>query len=166
MPDYQSRKPGFESPLLPFWNLGIVVVSTTTQFIQLYKWVPDYRQWWKCEWVVFVRNCCMARMIPREVELVVEWTSLPGGWSVKRVERSNGLDTVIYIRTYHHLKKIVFTYVVSAADGEICVEYRPGLVHAQQSVGEASLRSPVITDIFPEQHVRQQVIRSIPTTWT
>ena len=72
MPDSQSREPGFESPLLLFRGLGI--------FTQLYKWVPGYRsQLWKCEWIVVARNCCMARMLHREVELVSEWTGLPGG---------------------------------------------------------------------------------------
>ena len=39
----------------------------------------SYRQWWKCEWIVFARNCCDARMLPREVELVPARTGLPGG---------------------------------------------------------------------------------------
>ena len=52
MPDSQSREPGFESPLLPFRSLGIFFHFTTPQSIQLYKWVPGYRQWWKCEWIV------------------------------------------------------------------------------------------------------------------
>ena len=38
----------------------------------------------------------MARMLPREAELVLEWTGLPGEESVKRFERSNGLDTALY----------------------------------------------------------------------
>ena len=37
------------------------------------------------------RNCCMARMLPGEVELVLE-----GRKSVKHFERSNGLDTALY----------------------------------------------------------------------
>ena len=69
------------------------------QSTQLYKWVPGYRQWWKCERLIVVRNCCMARMLPRETELVSEWTGLSGGGggqSVKRFERSNELDTALY----------------------------------------------------------------------
>ena len=38
----------------------------------------------------------MARMLPREAELVLERTGLPGEERVKRVERSNGLDTALY----------------------------------------------------------------------
>ena len=38
----------------------------------------------------------MARILPREAELVLEWTGLPGEESVKRFERSNGLDTALY----------------------------------------------------------------------
>ena len=52
MPDSQSREPGFESPLIPFRSLGIFFHFTTPQSTQLYKWVPGYRQWWKCEWIV------------------------------------------------------------------------------------------------------------------
>ena len=51
---------------------------------QLHKWVPGYRQWWKCEWIVVTRNCCMARMLPREVKLVWEMGmngSALRGWS-------------------------------------------------------------------------------------
>ena len=54
-------------------KLAIFDLSTTPQFIQLYK----------CEWLAFARNCSMARLLPREVELAPEWTGLPGGevWS-------------------------------------------------------------------------------------
>ena len=62
MPDSQSREPGFESPLLPFRSLCMFVLCTVPRFSQLYKWVPGYGRWWKCEWIVFARNCCMARM--------------------------------------------------------------------------------------------------------
>ena len=47
--------------------------------------------------LVIARNWYMARMLPREAELVLEWTGLPGrAKSVKRFERSNGLDTALY----------------------------------------------------------------------
>ena len=49
----------------------------------------------------------MARMLPREVELVAERTGLRGGGhSVKCFERSNGLDTALY-------KNIHFFYTFS-----------------------------------------------------
>ena len=38
-------------------------------------------------------------MLPREAELVSEWTGLPGEESVKRLERSNGLDSALYKNT-------------------------------------------------------------------
>ena len=42
-------------------------------------------------------NCCLARMLPGEAELVSEWTGLPGeAKGVKRFERSNWLDTALY----------------------------------------------------------------------
>ena len=47
--------------------------------------------------LVVARNCCLTRMLPGEAELVSEWTGLPGkAKSVKRFERSNGLDTALY----------------------------------------------------------------------
>ena len=85
-----------------FW----LVVSNIVHFHSLhdasvhsavYNWVPGYRQWWTCEWMVLAHNCCMARMLPREVKLEPEWTGLPGGWSVKRfVWAVQLLDTVLY----------------------------------------------------------------------
>ena len=64
------ESPGSNPPLLQFRISGIFVVSMTLQFTQLYRWVPGCRQWWKCEWMVFARNCCVVRILPREVELV------------------------------------------------------------------------------------------------
>ena len=47
--------------------------------------------------LALVRNCCLARMLPGEAEFVSELTGLPGeAKSVKRFERSNGLDTALY----------------------------------------------------------------------
>ena len=47
--------------------------------------------------LVVARNCCMARMLPGEAELVSELTGLSGrAKSVKRFERSDGLDTALY----------------------------------------------------------------------
>ena len=47
--------------------------------------------------LVFARNCCMARMLPGEAENGVGMNrSASGAKSVKRFERSNGLDTVLY----------------------------------------------------------------------
>ena len=40
--------------------------------------------------LVVARNCCMTRVLPGEAELVSE------AKSVKRFERSNGLDTALY----------------------------------------------------------------------
>ena len=43
-----------------------------------------------------MRNCCMARMLPREAENGVGMNRSARGGSVKRFERSNGLDTALY----------------------------------------------------------------------
>ena len=61
--------------------------------------------------LVVARNCCMAWMLPGEAELVSDWAGLTGREkSVKRFERSNGLDTALYknyllleINFYAHL---------------------------------------------------------------
>ena len=47
MSDCQSLEPLFDLPLLPFQNLGIFVLPTTPQFIQLYGLVLGYGQSWK-----------------------------------------------------------------------------------------------------------------------
>ena len=47
--------------------------------------------------LVVVRNCCMARMLPGEAENGVGMNrSVREGTSVKRFERSNGLDNALY----------------------------------------------------------------------
>ena len=47
--------------------------------------------------LVVARNCCMARMLPGEAENGVGMNrSAREAKSVKRFERSNGLDTAIY----------------------------------------------------------------------
>ena len=47
--------------------------------------------------LVLTRNCCLARMLPGEAELVSEGRAK----SVKRFEWSNGQDTALY---KHHIK--------------------------------------------------------------
>ena len=98
MPDSQSSEPGFES--------CFATVSKIGHFRSLH-WRPC---WLSCinEYLaidsgghvsdsIVPRNCCMTRMLPGEAELVSEWTGLPGrAKSVKRFERSNGLDTALY----------------------------------------------------------------------
>ena len=65
--------------------------------------------------LVLARNFSLARMLPGEAELVSEWTGPSGkAKSVKRFERSNGLDTALY-KNYLYLTSIVsktmyFTY--------------------------------------------------------
>ena len=88
------------------WCLQFATVSKIEHFRSLH-WGPS---WPSCinaymtidsggneSNLVVARNCCMARMLPGEAELVSERTGLPGGArSVKRFERSNGLDTALY----------------------------------------------------------------------
>ena len=106
-PSHDQIVPSFlwaNAAFLPFRSLCIFVLSTTPQSTQLYKWATGYRHRWKCVWIVFAHNCCMARMLPREVKLVSEWTGLPGrAKSVKRFEPSNGLDTALYKNIHFYI---------------------------------------------------------------
>ena len=49
MSDSQSREPEFESPVLSFLSLGNFILSTMPRLTQLFKLVPGYRRWWKCD---------------------------------------------------------------------------------------------------------------------
>ena len=68
MPDSQSREPGFESPLLPFRRLGIFRslhcrpcrLSCINEYLAIDSG-GNVSEW-------SLRNCCMARMLPREAE--------------------------------------------------------------------------------------------------
>ena len=55
----------------------------------------------------------MARMLPEEAgKLVSEWTGQPGrAKSVKRFERSNGLDTALY-KNYFYLFLHLYLYII------------------------------------------------------
>ena len=53
----------------------------------------------------------MTIMLPREAELVSEWTGLAGEESVKRFERSNGVDTALY-KTIPFYAKIMSVWTV------------------------------------------------------
>ena len=58
--------------------------------------------------LVLALNCFLARMLPGEAELVSGCTGLPGrAKSVKRFERSNGLDTALY-KNYLYLFTVKF----------------------------------------------------------
>ena len=114
MPDSQSSEPGFEYPFATVSQIG---------HFQSLHWRPS---WLSCinEYLaidsggnvsdlVVARNCCMGRMLPGEAELVSEWTGLSGrAKCVKRFERSDGLDSVLY-KNYLYLffKVLVFTWL-------------------------------------------------------
>ena len=98
MPDSQSSEPGFESPFVTVSKIGHFrslhwrpcSLSCINEYLAIDSGgnVSD---------LALARNCCLARMLPGEAELVSEWTGLPGEVkSVKRFERSNGLDTALY----------------------------------------------------------------------
>ena len=55
------------------------LVTLGSEFTQLYKWVPGYRQWWLCVWAAFrILIVACGWMFPGEVEMVFDWTGLPG----------------------------------------------------------------------------------------
>ena len=110
MPDSQSSQPGFESPLCYcFVDWAFLFSPLTPQFTQLHNWVPGYRPCWKCECLVIAHNCCMARMLPGESGLVLVMNRSVTGWSVKRFQRSNRLDTALY-------KNILFLIPLNVTD--------------------------------------------------
>ena len=98
MPDSKSSEPGFESPFATISKIG--------HFRSLHcgpSWLSCINEYLAIDSgghvsdLVLARNCCLTRMLPGEAELVSEWTGLPGkAKSVKRFERSNGLDTALY----------------------------------------------------------------------
>ena len=96
MPDSRLSEPGFESPLCYHFKDWAFLFSPLMPLLtQLYKWVPGSGG--NVSELVLARNCCLARMLPGEAELVSEWTGLSErAKSVKRFERSNGLDTALY----------------------------------------------------------------------
>ena len=104
--------PGSNLLLLPFRRLG--------GYFRSLHWCPS---WLSCinEYLtidsgrnvsdlVVARNCCMARMLLEEAELVSEWTGLPGeAKSVKRFERFNGVDLAFIVNClvsfrFHHFQ--------------------------------------------------------------
>ena len=98
MPDSQSSEPGFESRFVAVSNIGhfrslhwrLCSLSCINEYLTIDSGgnVSD---------LALARNCCLARMLPGEAELVSEWTGLSGeAKSVKRFERSKGLDTALY----------------------------------------------------------------------
>ena len=98
MPDSQSSEPGFESLFVTVSKIGHFrslhwnpcSLSCINEYLAIDSGgnVSD---------LALARNCCLARMLPGEADLVLEWTGLPGeAKSVKRFERSNGLDTALY----------------------------------------------------------------------
>ena len=98
MPDSQSSEPGFES--------SFATVSKIGHFRSLHccpSWLSCINEYLAIDSggnvsdLALARNCCLARMLPGEAELVSEWTGLSvEAKSVKRFERSNGLDTALY----------------------------------------------------------------------
>ena len=77
--------------------------------------------------LVVARNCCMTRMLPGEAELVSEWTGLSGrAKSVKRFERSNGLDTALYKNIqqfwYMHMRHYIIKMISANCNTQLSTE--------------------------------------------
>ena len=90
--------PGSNPPLigLLFRRLGIFVLSIDASVDSAVYLATDSGG--NVSDLVLARNCCLARMLPGETENGVGMNSSPGGGakSVKRFERSNGLDAPLY----------------------------------------------------------------------
>ena len=107
----QSRDPGFESPFATVSNFGhfrsLHWCPSSLSGIDEYLAIDSGGN---VSDLLVARNCCLARMLPREAELVSEWTCLLSrwsDWSVKRFEQSNELDTALY------KNRPLFTFVVN-----------------------------------------------------
>ena len=93
--------PGFESPLwYRFKDLAFSFSSLTPLLTQLYLYINEYLaidSGGNVSGLVLARNCCLARMLPGEAELVAERMGLSGrAKSVKLFEQTNGLDNALY----------------------------------------------------------------------
>ena len=119
MLDSQSSEPGFESLF--------VTVSKIGHFRSLH-WCPcslscinEYLaigSGGNVRDLALAHNCCLARMLPGEAELVSEWTGLPGeAKSVKHFERSNGLDTALY-KNYLYLLLLHDSRIIEMEDSD------------------------------------------------
>ena len=126
MPDSQSSEPGFESPFVTVSKIGHFrslhwrpcSLSCINEYLAIDSGgnVSD---------LALARNCCLARMLPGEAELVSEWTGLPGEEkSVKRFERSNGLDTALYknyLYLFFFFLLTVSCFIVFLFDVGVCI---------------------------------------------
>ena len=84
-------------PAYRFEDWAFSFSPLTPHLTQLYKRVQAIDRCGNVTYLVLACNCCMARMLLGEAELVSEWTGLPSrAKSVTRFERSNGLDTALY----------------------------------------------------------------------
>ena len=98
MPDSQSSEPGFESLFATVSEIGHFrsLNWRPCSLSCINEYLATDRGGNVCD-LALARNCCLARMLPGEAELVSEWTGLPGeAICVKRFERSNGRDTALY----------------------------------------------------------------------
>ena len=103
--------------LLPFRRLGIFILSIDAPIDSAINEYLAINSGGNVSDLVLARNCCLARMLPGEAELVSEWTGLSGmAKSVKRFERANGLDTELY-KNYLYLYFFVFFFIVLAHGG-------------------------------------------------
>ena len=104
MSDSQSRESGFESPLCYRFEDWAFLYSprcpSSLSFIN--KWVPGYRRWWKCVWIVFAHICCVARMLPLRSWVGVWMNRSDRGLWVGAL--SDPTDWILcYIKTYIYL---------------------------------------------------------------
>ena len=116
MPDSQLREPRFESSLC--YRFKVWAFSFYPWCLSPLRCINEYLaidSGGNVSDLVIARNCCLARMLPGEAELVSEWKVQPGrAKSVKRFEQSNGLDTALY-------KNIPFTLAVKSTCNNIII---------------------------------------------
>ena len=69
---HNQVSPGSNPRLLPFQRLGIFVLSSDALVDSLYKMYLSIDSVGNASDLALARNCCLARMLPGEVDLVSE----------------------------------------------------------------------------------------------
>ena len=104
----------------------------------------------------------MARMLPGEAEMVSEWTGLSGkAKSVKRFERSNGLDTALY-KTYHlpfflHVKTGEDKRMTAAADKQACRKKGSNYIRPRPHIDVMSATKTAIPTLVSSATTQQEI---------
>ena len=110
-------------------------------------------------------HCSMDWMLPREAELVLEWTCLSGrATSVRRFERTNGLDTTLY-KNKSFLAHPLVAVVGSPGSSNLSLFWLRGWERAPVTPG--FLLTPGLTPEWPGLDIRMNslICRNFSADW-